>query len=57
MQIWVLTRAEENNLRGSSQKILHPVPLSPRRERIDVRGDMIWTSTPTLTLPRQKGRV
>jgi len=36
--------------------------LSPRRERIEVRGDMICTSTPTLAsvasrtdLPRPKG--
>jgi hypothetical protein len=29
--------------------------LSPRRERIEVRVDMIWTSTPTLALPRPKG--
>jgi len=32
--------------------------LSPRRERIEVRGYMIWTSTstPTLALPRRRGR-
>jgi len=30
--------------------------LSPRRERIEVRGDTIWKSTPTLTLPHRRGR-
>jgi len=30
--------------------------LSPRRERIEVRGAMIWISTPTLALPRRRGR-
>jgi predicted AlkP superfamily phosphohydrolase/phosphomutase len=30
--------------------------LSPRWERIEVRGDRIWIFTPTLTLPPQRGR-
>jgi hypothetical protein len=29
--------------------------LSPLWERIEVRGAMIWTSTPTLSLPHPKG--
>jgi hypothetical protein len=30
--------------------------LSPRWERIEVRGDRIWIFTPTLPLPPRRGR-
>ena len=37
----------ENNLNNTS---------SPPRERIEVRGNKIWMSTPTLALPHRRGR-
>jgi hypothetical protein len=40
-----------NYLENNSTQCL----LSPRRERIEVRGDMIRTSTPTLTFTPSKG--
>jgi hypothetical protein len=32
------------------------IPPLPSGERIEVRGDTIWTFTPTLALPHRRGR-
>jgi len=43
---------KKNYLKNNSAKYL----LSPRWERIEVRGVTIWTFTPTLALPHRRGR-